>query len=500
MVTKRQTRSTDAAPAAQITHQTLYDEIDKSYLVYAMSTITSRAIPDVRDGLKPVHRRILYDMWRTHLTPDKDHVKSAKVVGSVIGSLHPHGDTGVYEALVRLTQSFSLNLPLIDGHGNFGTLDDDAAQYRYTECKLTKAAMDLLGEIGEDATDFVPNFDNTQQEPLYLPGVLPNLLINGVIGIAVGMNTIIPPHNVKETIKAAQLLLNDPECSDTAFYKILPGPDFPTGGIITTPRADIRHIMQQGNGHITLEAKMTIQQTTKARQDIIITQLPYAKGPEKIVSKINKLIKDGAIDNISRVQDLSDQYIGLQIIVECKPHCDAQQVIDYLLKSTDLRTTIGINQIAIVGGKPQVLSTKAILDYYLQTRLDSIKKYAAHRLQNAQKRLHLLEGLALVLADVAALIHILENSQQVSDAKNALIATFHIDEEQALYILDMPIRRLVHLEREQLYAQIKELQAQVKRYTALVRNKTARRTELNAQLDTLITKYGAPRHTQIKAA
>lgn len=485
---------------AQTIHtRPVQEELEESFLVYSVSVITARSIPDVRDGLKPVHRRILFDMHRNKIHPDKPHVKSAKVVGSCIGSLHPHGDSAVYDALVRMAQPFSLNVPLIDGHGNFGTQDDPPAAYRYTECRLTQAAVDLIGELDEDTVDFVPNFDNTVSEPLYLPGSLPNLLINGSIGIAVGMNTAIYPYNPKEVLRATKLLLENPECADREFYALISGPDFPTGGLIVTPRSELRDIMSSGQGLITTRAKMEIVQSTKVRRDIVITQLPWTVGPEKVVSRINRLIKDGKLEAVSRVVDLSNQTQGLHILVECKPHADTDKVVDDLLRLTDLQTNLRVNQVALVDGSPKCLSTREILELFIKTRLDSIKRYAGFRLANAQHHLHLQEGLAKILADVAAVVAILEASNSVADARQALMRDFELDEEQANYILDMPLRRLVHIEKEQIYQRIRELQAEVKRYNTLVRTRPARRKEMASQLDTLLSRWGTPRKTAIGA-
>jgi len=481
--------------AADVLDRPMAEEIEESFLIYAMSTITARSIPDVRDGLKPVHRRILYDMWRRGITPDKPHVKSAQVVGSCIGSLHPHGDTGVYDALVRMAQPFSLNVPLIDGHGNFGTQDDSPAAYRYTECRLTPQALSLLGELGENAADFVDNFDNTQQEPLYLPGALPNLLVNGVWGIAVGMQSIICPHNLSEIVAALRLLLQSPKCTDKELYDLITGPDFPTGGVLVTPPEEVVQIMTAGTGHIILRAKTAIQQSTKARKDIIITELPWMIGPEKIVSKINKLIKAGSLDQVHRVLDLSDQHQGTRIVVECKPHANPTPILEYLMKYTDLQVTIGVNQIALVDGSPLLLSTRQLLTYYIKHRVAAIQRYATYRMEKIQDRLHLLQGLEIILEDIHRVVQIIESSRTTEEASKALAATFKLDATQIAYILDASLRRLVRVEKEALHAQILDLEKQLKQYKRLSSSPAAQRKELVSQLNEIDKLWGSPRST-----
>ncbi|MEG1858923.1 MAG: DNA topoisomerase (ATP-hydrolyzing), partial [Christensenellaceae bacterium] len=430
--------------------------MEKSFISYAMAVIINRALPDVRDGLKPVHRRILYSMSELNLYPDKPYRKSARIVGDVLGKYHPHGDTAVYEAMVRMAQDFSIRHMLVDGHGNFGSVDgDSAAAMRYTEAKMAKITMELLRDIDKDTVDFYPNFDETLQQPSVLPARYPNLLVNGTGGIAVGMATNIPPHNLGETINAAIALIDNPDISIDELIDILPGPDFPTGGIIMGV-SGIRSAYKTGRGRIRVRAKVEIDKFKEDRERIIIYELPYQVNKATLVEKIAEMVHDKRIDGISDLRDESDKS-GMRVVIELKRGANANVVLNRLYKHTQMQDTFGVIMIALVDAAPRVLNLKQILEYYIEHQKEVIVRRTKFDLEKTKKRAHILEGLIIALDNIDEIVKLIRASQDALNARASLIERFGLSEVQAQAILDMRLQRLTGLERGKIEAEYKEL-------------------------------------------
>ena len=471
-------------------------EMQTSFLEYAMSVIVSRALPDVRDGLKPVHRRILYAMNESGYLPTKPHMKSARTVGDVIGKYHPHGDSAVYDTMVRLAQPFSMRLPLIDGHGNFGSIDgDSAAAMRYTEARLDKPAMELLRDLDKETVDFQPNYDESLQEPQVLPARFPNLLVNGSNGIAVGMATNIPPHNLGETIDATCLMLDNPEVSTQELMQVLPGPDFPTGGIIMG-RKGILDAYETGHGNLTVRAKCEIEEKKSGRYSIVVKEIPYQVNRKRLLEKLGELVRDKKLPEISNIHDAADRR-GIDIIIDLKSNAIPQVVLNKLFKHTQLQVGFGCNMLALVDGAPRVLSLKEILYYYIEHQKDVIVRRTRYELAKAEERAHILEGYIIALDNIDEVIQIIRSSQTDKEAGARLTERFGLTKKQTDAILEMRLRRLTGLERSKIEEELKELREKIAYYKRVLSDESLVREIIKEELLEIKRKFGTPRKTQI---
>ena len=484
-------------PNQAITESFLVDEMEKSYIEYAMSVIVGRALPDVRDGLKPVHRRILYTMFESGLTSDKPFKKSATCVGDVLGKYHPHGDASVYDAMVRLAQDFSMRYMLVDGHGNFGSVDGDPpAAYRYTEARLSKMSNEMLRDIEKDTVDWDPNFDESRKEPRVLPSRFPNLLVNGSSGIAVGMATNIPPHNLTEVINACVAVLDDPEVTVTDLMEHITGPDFPTGGIIMG-RSGIRAAYATGRGKVVVRAKTEFETFNKDRTRIIVTELPYQVNKRQLIKAIAEQVKDKRLEGISDLRDETDRN-GMRIVIELKKDANAQVVLNNLFKQTALQSTFGIILLALVDDQkqPKILSLRQIIDEYLAHQMDVLTRRTQYDLRKAQERAHLLEGLLIAQDNIDEVIHIIRTSYD--DARQRLQDRFNLDEVQAQAILDMRLKALQGLDREKLQAEFDELQIKIAYYQELLADPVKLQGVLREEIIEIRDKFGDKRKTEIQ--
>ena len=484
-------------PDQIITHSDLVDEMEKSYIEYAMSVIVGRALPDVRDGLKPVHRRILYTMYESGLTSDKPFKKSATCVGDVLGRYHPHGDSSVYDAMVRLAQNFSMRYMLVDGHGNFGSVDGDpAAAYRYTEARLSKISNEMLRDIDKDTVNWDPNFDESRKEPRVLPSRFPNLLVNGSSGIAVGMATNIPPHNLREVINACVAVLDDPECTMSDLMEHISGPDFPTGGIIMG-RSGIRAAYATGRGKVIVRARTEFEEFGKDRVRIIVTELPYQVNKRQLIKAIAEQVKDKRLDGISDLRDETDRN-GMRMVIELKKDANPQVVLNNLFKQTALQTSFGIIMLALVNDQkqPKILSLRQILDEYLAHQQEVLTRRTRYDLSKAQERAHLLEGLLIAQDNIDEVIHIIRTAYD--DAKQKLMERFSLDEIQAQAILDMRLKALQGLDREKLQNEYNELMERIHYYQELLADPEKMRKVLREELIEIRDKFGDDRKTEIQ--
>ena len=484
-------------PNQKIVNINLEHEMESAYIEYAMSVIVGRALPDVRDGLKPVHRRILYSMYESGLTSDKPFKKSATCVGDVLGKYHPHGDASVYDALVRLAQDFSLRYPLIDGHGNFGSVDGDpTAAYRYTEARMAKMANEMLREIEKDTVDWDPNFDESRKEPRVLPCRFPNLLVNGSSGIAVGMATNIPPHNLKEVIDAAVLVLDDPACTLSDLMECIHGPDFPTKGIIMG-RSGIRAAYATGRGRLTLRARTELEEFGQNRTRILVTELPYQVNKKVLIETIADQVHDKRLEGISGLRDESDRK-GMRIVIELKKDANPQVVLNRLFSQTQLQTTFAINMLALVNNQrqPRILSLRHILDEYLTFQEEVIVRRTRFDLKKAQERAHLLEGLLIAQDNIDEVIRIIRESYD--NAKENLMQRFGLSDVQAQAILDMQLKRLQGLEKEKLQAEYDELEKKIAYYQEILADENKVKAVLKDELLEIREKYGDDRLTEIQ--
>ncbi|MBQ8726603.1 MAG: DNA gyrase subunit A [Clostridia bacterium] len=472
-------------------------ELKQSFIDYAMCVNRSRAIPDVRDGLKPVHRRILYSMNELGLTPDKAYKKCATIVGDVLGKYHPHGDSSVYDALVRLAQDFSINVPLVDGHGNFGSVDGDpAAAYRYTEARMSKMALEMLREIDKETVDFYPNFDDTRMQPVVLPARYPNLLVNGADGIAVGMATNIPPHNLGEVIDGTIALLDNPEITIDELLKYIPAPDFPTGGIIMG-RSGIRNAYRTGRGNIILRAKCEIEEFNNGtRERIIVTELPYQVNKQKLIETIADYVRNKRLEGISNVNDESDRQ-GMRIVIEVKKDANAQVVLNTLYKQTNLQTSGGIILLALVGTDPKVLNIKEILEHYVTHQMDVIERRTKYDLNKTKERAHIVRGLVKALANIDEVIAIIKRSKDREDATNQLIGAFMLDEKQAHAILEMRLQRLTSMEVEKLEEELRVLEETIADLTDILEKPERVKAIVRNDLEDVKNRFPSPRKTEI---
>ena len=484
-------------PDQMITQSNLVDEMEKSYIEYAMSVIVGRALPDVRDGLKPVHRRILYTMYESGLTSDKPFKKSATCVGDVLGKYHPHGDASVYDAMVRLAQDFSMRYMLVDGHGNFGSVDGDpAAAYRYTEARLSKLSNEMLRDIDKDTVNWDPNFDESRREPRVLPSRFPNLLVNGSSGIAVGMATNIPPHNLREVINACVCVLDDPECSTVDLMEHISGPDFPTGGIIMG-RSGIRAAYATGRGKIVVRARAEFEEFGKDRVRIIVTELPYQVNKRQLLKSIAEQVKDKRIDGISDLRDETDRN-GMRMVIELKKDANPQVVLNTLFKQTALQSSFGIILLALVDDQkqPRILSLRQILDEYLTFQMEVLTRRTEYDLRKARERAHLLEGLLIAQDNIDEVIRIIRSAYD--DAKQRLMERFGLDDVQAQAILDMRLKALQGLDREKLQAEFNELMERITYYEDLLANPEKLKAVLREELIAIRDKFGDSRKTEIQ--
>jgi DNA gyrase subunit A len=472
------------------------DEMRASYLDYAMSVIIGRALPDVRDGLKPVHRRILYAMYREGITSDKRYVKCAGVVGEVIKKYHPHGDLAVYDTLVRMAQDFNMRYLLIDGQGNFGSVDGDpAAAYRYTECRLARLAEELLADIEKETVDFTPNFDESTEEPLVLPTKVPNLLINGSDGIAVGMATKVPPHNLTEIIDATILLISKPNATLEEVLSLVPGPDFPTGAYIYG-RSGIRAAYETGRGQFTMRAKAAIERPTKEKQQIVITEIPYQVNKAKVIERIAQLVQEKKIEGIADVRDESDRD-GMRIVVELKRGEQPEVILNNLYKHTQLQETFGMIMLAIVNGQPRTLSLLEAIQLFIDHRVTVVRRRTAHDLRKAQERAHILAGFLKALQHLDGIIKLIRASKTPKDARDGLMARFEFTERQAQAILELQLQRLTALEREKVQQEYDELQKKIREYEEILASDKVLKKVIIDELKQVQKEYGDLRRTEI---
>ena len=487
--------------AREIVEVPVDDEMRDSFMPYALSVTTSRAIPDVRDGLKPVQRRILYGMADLGLRPGSPFRKSAGVVGEVMGKYHPHGDGAIYEAMVRMGQPFSMSVPLVDPKGNFGSLDDPPAAYRYTEARLTPAAMAMVTGLDEETVDFSPNFDGERDEPTCLPAAIPNLLVNGASGIAVGMATNMPPHNLSEIASAIEHVLTKrrPKPTVDDLMRFVEGPDFPTGGIIVDD-GSLREAYETGRGTIRVRARAEIENITARRQGIVITELPYAVGPERVQAKVRELITSGKLDGIAAVVDLSDRNHGLRLVIECKSGVGPHGLLEKLYRLTPLEESFGINNVALVGGVPTTLNLYELCGHYVEHRLEVIVRRTEFRLARAEEREHILQGLLLALDNIDHVISIIRGSDDATTARAELMNALKLSEIQATHILDMQLRRLTALEVEKLREELDDVQSDISELRKLLASDTRRRKLVSDELRELVNQFGAPRRTTIVSA
>jgi len=472
------------------------DEMRGSFLEYAYSVIYQRALPDARDGLKPVQRRILYQMSQLGLRPDRAHVKCARVVGEVMGRLHPHGDTAIYHALGRMAQPFAMRLPLIDGHGNFGSLggDDAPAAMRYTEARLAAAAMEMTASLDEDTVDFVPNYDGTETQPEVLPAGLPNLLVNGAAGIAVGMATNMAPHNLGEVIAAARHLIANPDADLETLMRFVPGPDLPTGGKIVGLEG-IRDAYETGRGTFRTRAAARIEKITPRRTGIVVTELPYGVGPEKVVSRIKDLVQAKKLAGIADLKDLTDRHRGLQLVIEIRSGFVPEAVLGELYRLTPMEETFGINNVALVNGQPRVLGLRELLQIYVDHRIEVVRRRTAFRRARRESRLHLVDGLIIALLNIDEVIQVIRDSDDAAAARQRLMSVFDLSEIQAQYILDTPLRRLTRYDRLELDRERDTLQSEIAELTAILESEPRLREVVSGELAGVGERFATPRRT-----
>ncbi|WP_243074852.1 DNA topoisomerase (ATP-hydrolyzing) subunit A [Microbacterium sp. SS28] len=487
---------TDSSPAdhGRIEDIDVATEMQGSFLEYAYSVIYSRALPDARDGLKPVQRRILFQMADMGLRPDRGHVKSARVVGEVMGKLHPHGDAPIYDALVRLAQPFSLRVPLVDGHGNFGSLDDGPAAPRYTEARLAPSSLALTENLDEDVVDFIPNYDGQFQQPAVLPAAFPNLLVNGAAGIAVGMATNMAPHNLIEVVGAATHLLENPDATLEELMEFVPGPDLPGGGVIVGLDG-IKDAYATGRGTFRTRAKVSIEPLGPRRTGLVVTELPYLVGPERIIEKIKDAVQSKKLQGIADVTDLTDRHNGLRLVIGIKTGFDPQAVLDHLYRLTPLEDSFGINNVALVAGQPQTLGLRELLRVYLDHRIEVVTRRSRFRLQRRKERLHLVEGLLIAILDIDEVIQVIRQSDDGEQARTRLMDVFDLSQLQAEYILELRLRRLTRFSRIELETERETLLAEIAQLEELLGSQVLLRAQVARELDAAAETFGTPRRT-----
>ncbi len=502
VTTRPQRKKTSVSPQEiaeeKITHIDVSEEMRTSFLEYAYSVIYARALPDARDGLKPVQRRIVYMMSEMGLWPSKGHVKSSRVVGEVMGKLHPHGDSAIYDAIVRLAQDFNLRMPLVDGHGNFGSLDDGPAAARYTEVRMAPTAQDMVSNLDEDVVDFVPNYDNQFQQPAVLPAAFPNLLVNGANGIAVGMATYIPPHNLGETVAGAIHLLENPEATTEDLMRFIPGPDLPGGGIIVGLDG-VRQAYETGRGIFRTRAKTSIERVTARKMGIVVTELPYMVGPEKVIEKIKDGVQKGRIKGISAVTNLTDRDHDMRLVIEIKSGFNPEAVRAALFKHTPMEDSFGINAVALVDGQPRTLGLKEMLQVFLDHRMEIVMRRSQYRLRKRQERLHLVQGLLIAVLDIDDVIQIIRASEDAAQAKARLMEAFDLDDVQSEHILSLQLRRLTKFSRLELEAERDRLTEEIAELEALIASREKRQELVVSELREVAQKRSDPRRTVLLA-
>ncbi|WP_440064638.1 DNA gyrase/topoisomerase IV subunit A [Streptosporangium sp. OZ121] len=494
MARRTTTPPTDEGFEERIVDIDVSTEMRTSFLEYAYSVIYQRALPDARDGLKPVQRRILYSMSEMGLRPDRGHVKSSRVVGDVMGKLHPHGDTAIYDALVRMAQPFSMRLPLIDGHGNFGSPDDLPAAMRYTEARLASAAMAVVQSIDEDTVDFKPNYDGQETEPTVMPSAFPNLLVNGATGIAVGMATNMAPHNLVEVVAAARHLIKKPDATLDDLMRFVPGPDLPTGGTIIGLDG-IRDAYAKGRGTFRMRAKCAVEQVSPRRKGIVVTELPFNVGPERVVTKIRELVTAKKLQGISDLKDLSDRHKGLSLVIEIKNGFIPEAVLEELYRLTPMEETFGINNVALVDGEPRTLGLRELLQVYVDHRIDVVRRRSLYRRRRREERLHLVEGLIVALLNIDEVIQVIRSSDNSAQARERLTEVFELSETQANYILDTPLRRLTRYDKLELDRESQTLRDEIAELTAILSSDDRLRKVVSDELAQVSKTFGTPRRT-----
>ncbi|MFC0003727.1 DNA gyrase/topoisomerase IV subunit A [Micromonospora siamensis] len=484
---------------ARVFDNPLVTEVSDSYLEYAFSVIHSRALPDARDGLKPVHRRILWSMHEAGHRPDRSHVKSARIVGDVMGRYHPHGDTAIYDAMVRLAQDFSLNAPLIDGHGNFGSPDDGPAAARYTEARMSREAMLLVGELGEDTVDLEPNYDGSLTQPTVLPAAFPNLLVNGASGIAVGMATNMIPHNLGEVVSAARWLINHPDATLDKLMEFVPGPDLPTGGVLLG-LDEVRRAYETGRGVVRMRGKVEIGplEGSRGRQAITVVELPYGVGAEKVIAAItNEVTKTKRLTGIADVKDLTDRENGTRLVIECKVGVNPQALLADLYRLTPLEQSFGVNNLVLVDGQPRTLGLKALLEVFLAHRYEVVTRRSSYRRRKREERLHLVDGLLIALIDIDKVVRLIRAADDAQAAKDGLMRQFKLSEIQATYILDTPLRRLTKYDRLELEAEQEKLRAEIAELSTILDDEKVLKKLVSDELTAVVKQFGAPRRTTL---
>jgi DNA gyrase subunit A len=484
---------------AQVLDNPLITEVEDSYLEYAYSVIHSRALPDARDGLKPVHRRILFSMSEQGYRPDRGHVKSARVVGDVMGKYHPHGDTAIYDAMVRLAQDFSLNVPLIDGHGNFGSPDDGPAAARYTEARMSREAMLLVGELGEGTVDFRPNYDGSLEEPAVLPAAFPNLLVNGTSGIAVGMATNMIPHNLGEVVAATRWLITHPTATLDKLMEFVPGPDLPTGGLLLG-LDEVHKAYETGRGVVRMRGKVQIGplEGSRGRQAITVTELPYGVGAEKVIEKItDEVNKTKRLQGIADVKDLTDRENGTRLVIECKVGVNPQALLADLYRLTPLEQSFGVNNLVLVDGQPQTLGLKALLEVFLAHRYEVVTRRTTFRRRKRQERLHLVDGLLVALLDIDRVVRLIRESDNVQAAKDGLMSTFTLSDIQATYILDTPLRRLTKFDRIELETEQEQLRGEIAELSKILDDESVLKKVVSDELAKVVKEFATERRTTL---
>ncbi|HNJ77964.1 MAG TPA: DNA topoisomerase IV subunit A, partial [Marmoricola sp.] len=470
------------------------DEMRTSFLEYAYSVIYSRALPDARDGLKPVQRRILYSMYDMGLRPERGHVKSSRVVGEVMGRFHPHGDSAIYDALVRMAQDWSMRLATVDGHGNFGSPDDSPAAMRYTECRMAPSAVAMTASIDEDTVDFRPNYDGREVEPSVLPAAIPHLIVNGGTGIAVGMATNLAPHNLVEVIQALRHLIKHPNATLDSLMRFIPGPDLPTGGKIIGLDG-IRDAYETGRGSFKMRATARIESITPRRKGIVVTELPYGVGTERVSERIRQLVQSKKLQGISDLKDLTDRQHGLRLVIEIKNGFHPEAILEQLYKSTPLEENFGINAVALVDGQPKTLGLKDMLQVFLEHRFEVVRRRSTYRRGKAADRLHLVEGLLLAILDIDEVIQLIRSSDNADQARQRLMQVFELTEIQANYILDMPLRRLTKFSRLELEKEQEDLQRTIEELDAILNDEARLHQVVSDELAEVAKTYGTPRRT-----
>ncbi|MEU1846834.1 DNA gyrase/topoisomerase IV subunit A [Micromonospora sediminicola] len=484
---------------ARVFDNPLVTEVSDSYLEYAFSVIHSRALPDARDGLKPVHRRILWSMYEQGHRPDRGHVKSARIVGDVMGKYHPHGDTAIYDAMVRLAQDFSLNVPLIDGHGNFGSPDDGPAAARYTEARMSREAMLLTGELGEDTVDVEPNYDGSLTQPTVLPAAFPNLLVNGASGIAVGMATNMIPHNLGEVVQAARWLINHPDATLDKLMEFVPGPDLPTGGLLLG-LDEVRRAYETGRGVVRMRGRVQIGplEGSRGRQAITVTELPYGVGAEKVIAAItNEVNKTKRLTGIADVKDLTDRENGTRLVVECKVGVNPQALLADLYRLTPLEQSFGVNNLVLVDGQPRTLGLKELLEVFLSHRYEVVTRRSSYRKRKREERLHLVDGLLVALLDIDRVVKLIRASEDAQAARDGLMQKFKLSEIQAGYILDTPLRRLTRYDRLELEAEQEKLRGEIAELSKILDDPKVLRKLVSDELAAVVKQFGAERRTTL---